>query len=50
MVHELRIGALVLHDVGALVDYGGMDEQLFGMSVIKYMHLELDRHGCELRW
>jgi aspartyl protease family protein len=50
VVHELRIGAFVLHDVGALVDYGGMDEPLLGMSVIKYMHLELDRNGCELRW
>ena len=50
VVHELRIGALVLHDVGARVDYGGMDVPLLGMSVIKYMHLELDRHGCELRW
>jgi clan AA aspartic protease (TIGR02281 family) len=50
VVHELRIGAFVLHDVEALVDYGGMDEPLLGMSVIKYMHLELDRNGCELRW
>jgi clan AA aspartic protease (TIGR02281 family) len=50
VVHELRIGAFVLHDVEALVDYGGLDDPLLGMSVIKYMHLELDRNGCELRW
>jgi predicted aspartyl protease len=50
VVHELRIGAFVLHDVEATVDYGGMDEPLLGMSVIKYMHLEISREGCELRW
>jgi clan AA aspartic protease (TIGR02281 family) len=50
-VHELRIGAFVLHDVPATVDFAaGSDEPLLGMSVIKYMHLEMDRHGCELRW
>jgi clan AA aspartic protease (TIGR02281 family) len=50
LVHSLRIGAFILHDVPAVVDYAGMDEPLLGMSVMKYMHLELDRGGCELRW
>jgi aspartyl protease family protein len=50
VVHELRIGGFVLHDVKATVDYSGMDEPLLGMSVIKYMHLEIGRDGCELRW
>jgi clan AA aspartic protease (TIGR02281 family) len=50
VVHELRIGAFVLHDVQASVDYAGADEPLLGMSVIKYMHLEIGRDGCELRW
>jgi aspartyl protease family protein len=50
VVHNLRIGTFVLHDVPAVVDYAGMDEPLLGMSVMKYMHLELDRGGCELRW
>lgn len=50
-VHELRIGTFVLHDVAATVDYGiGSDEPLLGMSVIKHMHLEIGRDGCELRW
>jgi clan AA aspartic protease (TIGR02281 family) len=50
-VHELRIGAFVLHDVPAMVDSGWeSDEPLLGMSVIKYMHLEIDRNGCQLRW
>jgi clan AA aspartic protease (TIGR02281 family) len=50
VVHELRIGGFVLHDVQALVDYAGMDEPLLGMSVIRYMRLEIGRDGCELRW
>jgi clan AA aspartic protease (TIGR02281 family) len=50
MVHELRIGSFVLHDVQAVVDDAGADEPLLGMSVIKYMHLEIGRDGCELRW
>jgi clan AA aspartic protease (TIGR02281 family) len=50
-VHELRIGAFVLHDVPAVIDSGwGSDEPLLGMSVIKYMHLDIDRYGCKLRW
>jgi clan AA aspartic protease (TIGR02281 family) len=50
-VHELRIGTFVLYDVPAMVDYaGGEDEPILGMSVIKYMHLEIDHDGCELRW
>jgi clan AA aspartic protease (TIGR02281 family) len=50
-VHELRIGAFVLHDVPAMVDSEwNSDEPLLGMSVIKYMHLEIDRDGCQLRW
>jgi clan AA aspartic protease (TIGR02281 family) len=51
VVHELRIGAFVLHDVQAAVDYSGADgPPLLGMSVIKFMHLEIGRDGCELRW
>ena len=50
VVHELRIGGFVLHDVQAMVDYAGADEPLLGMSVIKHMHLEIDHNGCELRW
>ncbi|HEX3573068.1 MAG TPA: retropepsin-like aspartic protease [Rhodopila sp.] len=50
VVHELRIGGFILHDVKATVDYAGIDEPLLGMSVIKYMHLEIGRDGCELRW
>jgi predicted aspartyl protease len=50
VVHELRIGGFVLHDVQAVVDYTGTDAPLLGMSVIKYMHLEIGRDGCELRW
>jgi clan AA aspartic protease (TIGR02281 family) len=50
VVHELRIGSFVLRDVQAMVDDAGADEPLFGMSVIKYMHLEIGRDGCELRW
>jgi clan AA aspartic protease (TIGR02281 family) len=50
VVHELRIGGFVLHDVQAVVDYAGTDVPLLGMSVIKYMHLEIGRDGCELRW
>jgi clan AA aspartic protease (TIGR02281 family) len=50
VVRELRIGAFVLHNVPAVVDYAGMDEPLLGMSVIKYMNLEIGRDGCELRW
>jgi clan AA aspartic protease (TIGR02281 family) len=50
VVHELRIGGFVLHDVKAVVDYSGINEPLLGMSVIKYMHLEIGRDGCELRW
>jgi clan AA aspartic protease (TIGR02281 family) len=50
-VHELRIGAFVLYDVPAMVDSGwGSDEPLLGMSVIKYMQLEIGRDGCQLRW
>jgi aspartyl protease family protein len=48
VVHELRIGNFVLQDVQAVVDYAGTDESLLGMSVIKYMHLEIGRDGCEL--
>jgi clan AA aspartic protease (TIGR02281 family) len=50
VVHELHIGTLVLYDVPAVVDYAGMDEPLLGMSVIKYMNLQIGRDGCELRW
>jgi aspartyl protease family protein len=50
VVHELRIGGFVLHDVPATVDYRGTDEPLLGMSVIRYMQLEIGRDGCELRW
>jgi clan AA aspartic protease (TIGR02281 family) len=50
VVHELRIGGFVLHDVQAVVDYAGADVPLLGMSVIKYMRLEIGRDGCELRW
>jgi aspartyl protease family protein len=50
VVHELRIGSFVLHDVEAMVDYTGISEPLLGMSVIKHMHLEIGRDGCELRW
>jgi clan AA aspartic protease (TIGR02281 family) len=50
VVHELHIGAFVLHDVPAVVDYAGVDEPLLGMSVIKYMNLAIGRDGCELRW
>jgi clan AA aspartic protease (TIGR02281 family) len=50
-VHELRIGSFVLHDVPATIDFAaGPDVPLLGMSVIRYMHFEIDRHGCELRW
>ena len=49
VAHELRTGNSVLHDVQAVVDYAGTDESLLGMSVIKYMHLEIGRDGCELR-
>jgi clan AA aspartic protease (TIGR02281 family) len=50
VVHELRIGSFVLHDVQAVIDDAGSDEPLLGMSVIKYMLLEIGRDGCELRW
>ncbi|HUB44984.1 MAG TPA: retropepsin-like aspartic protease [Acetobacteraceae bacterium] len=50
VVHELRIGGFVLHDLQAMVDSEGTDEPLLGMSVIKYMQLEIGRNGCELRW
>jgi clan AA aspartic protease (TIGR02281 family) len=50
VVHELRIGSFVLHNVEAMVDYTGISEPLLGMSVIKHMHLEIGRDGCELRW
>jgi clan AA aspartic protease (TIGR02281 family) len=50
VVHELRIGTFVMHDVEAMVDYAGMSEPLLGMSVIKHMRLEIGRDGCELRW
>ena len=50
VVHELRIGAFVLHDVEAMVDYTGISVPLLGMSVIQHMHLEIGRDGCELRW
>jgi clan AA aspartic protease (TIGR02281 family) len=50
VVHELRIGTFVMHNVEATVDYAGLSEPLLGMSVIKHMHLEIGRDGCELRW
>jgi clan AA aspartic protease (TIGR02281 family) len=50
VVHELRIGDFVMHDVEAMVDYTGMSAPLLGMSVIRHMHLEIGRDGCELRW
>jgi clan AA aspartic protease (TIGR02281 family) len=50
MVHELHIGTFVLHNVEAVVDYGGSDEPLLGMSVLKYMLLEIGRGKCELHW
>jgi clan AA aspartic protease (TIGR02281 family) len=50
VVHELRIGEFVMHDVEAMVDYTGISAPLLGMSVIKHMRLEIGRDGCELRW
>jgi clan AA aspartic protease (TIGR02281 family) len=50
VVHELRIGAFVLHDVPAMVDNSAGGEPLLGMSVIRYMRLEIGADGCELRW
>jgi clan AA aspartic protease (TIGR02281 family) len=50
VVHELRIGAFVLHEVPAMVDNSTGGEPLLGMSVIRYMHLEIGADGCELRW
>jgi clan AA aspartic protease (TIGR02281 family) len=50
VVHELRIGAFVLHNVEAMVDDTGISDPLLGMSVIKQMHLGIGRDGCELRW
>jgi clan AA aspartic protease (TIGR02281 family) len=50
VVHELRIGAFVLHDVPAMVDNAARGEALLGMSVIRYMRLEIGVDGCELRW
>jgi aspartyl protease family protein len=50
VVHELRIGGFVLHDVEAMVDNTGVNEPLLGMSIIRHMHLEIGSDGCELRW
>jgi clan AA aspartic protease (TIGR02281 family) len=51
VVHELRIGAFVLRHVEAMMDYSDISAPpLLGMSVIKHMHLEIGRDGCELRW
>lgn len=49
-VDELRLGAFVLRDVPAMVDYAGADYPLLGMSVLKYVHLEIGRGACALRW
>jgi clan AA aspartic protease (TIGR02281 family) len=49
-VDELRLGTFVLRDVPATVDYAGADYPLLGMSVLKYMQLEMGRGACALRW
>jgi clan AA aspartic protease (TIGR02281 family) len=50
VVHELRIGTFVLHNVEAMVDYTGISTPLLGMSVLKHMNLKIGRDGCELQW
>jgi clan AA aspartic protease (TIGR02281 family) len=50
IVHELRLGTFVLHNVQASVDDTEKADPVLGMSVIRYMHLEIGRDGCELRW
>lgn len=47
---ELRLGSFVLRDVPAAVDYAGMDAPLLGASVLKYLHFEIGRGACALRW
>jgi clan AA aspartic protease (TIGR02281 family) len=49
-VHELNLGGFVLTDVPADVAYAGASEPLIGMSVLKFMQLEIGRSGCALRW
>jgi clan AA aspartic protease (TIGR02281 family) len=49
-VHELNLGGFVLTDIPAQVDYAGAGEPLIGMSVMKYMQLDIGRGGCALRY
>jgi clan AA aspartic protease (TIGR02281 family) len=50
VVRELNLGGFVLTDVPADVDYAGASEPLIGMSVLKFMQLEIGRSGCALRY
>jgi clan AA aspartic protease (TIGR02281 family) len=54
VLHEVRLGGFVLHDVPALVGDAngkmGDDAPLLGMSVLKLMHLEIGGGACTLLW
>ena len=50
VVRELKLGGFVLTNIPAQVDYAGAGEPLIGMSVMKFMKLEIGRGGCALRW
>jgi clan AA aspartic protease (TIGR02281 family) len=54
VLHEVRLGGFVLHDVPALVGNAngksGDDAPLLGMSVLKLMHLEIGGGACALLW
>jgi clan AA aspartic protease (TIGR02281 family) len=54
VLHEVRLGGFVLHDVPALVGDAngktGDDAPLLGMSVLKLMHLEIGGGACALLW
>jgi clan AA aspartic protease (TIGR02281 family) len=49
-VHELNLGGFVLTDVSADVAYAGASEPLIGMSVLKFLQLDIGRGGCALRY
>jgi clan AA aspartic protease (TIGR02281 family) len=50
VVNEVRLGDFVLRDVPADVDNIGSDSPLLGMSILKFMQLEIGRGSCGLRW
>jgi clan AA aspartic protease (TIGR02281 family) len=50
VIHELRIGTFVMHEVSAHIDNSELETPLLGTSILKMFHVEMGHGVCTLRW